>query len=92
VESICCDDKKIYLFTDYPLQKLKFSILQFPATQRVDVLLKVCTEVAVRISAETSVILVEVSVGHSQSLFANTHAETPQFQNHFKTFSFFFIH
>jgi len=87
VESICSDDKKIYLFTAYPPQKLKVSILQASATRRVDVLLKVCSEVAVRISAERSVTLVEVSVGHSQSLHANAHAEAPRFQTHFKIFS-----
>lgn len=37
-------------------------------------------------SADTSTILVEVSVGLSQYLYANAHAEAPRFQNHFKTF------
>lgn len=89
MESICSDDKKIYLFTAYPHQKLKVSILQSSATERVDALLKVCIEVAVRISAETSAILVDVSVGHCQSVYANAHAEAPRLQNHFKTFPFY---
>ena len=59
------------------------SILQSPATWRVDVLL---IAVALRTSVETSAILFEVYVGRSQSLHANAHEEATRFQNHFKTF------
>jgi hypothetical protein len=74
------------LFTAYPNQKLKVPILQSPATKRVDLLLKLCVEVAVRISAGMSDILIEVSVCLFQSLYGNAHAETPAFHNHIKTF------